>query len=184
MGQYLTIGLMTSIAIGNRERDYYSATLEEVRDVLQSNYNKSGIYDLKETDRFACLQLKPEIAEAEMISFVDDFYKLRYTEQEREFMFDMNKIKEKSTLAEWLDLAKESCYGSFQLDRYVQMYSPYKRGFRVNYLATNITQIMLSMDGKIVMEEYYGLFGFFTRLVRERLSKYQLANALLVGITG
>lgn len=53
MGQYLTIGLMTSIAIGNRERDYYSATPEEVRDVLQSNYNKSGIYDLKETDRFA-----------------------------------------------------------------------------------------------------------------------------------
>jgi hypothetical protein len=43
---------------------------------------------------------------------------------------------------------------------------------------------MLSMDGKIIMEEYYGLFGFFTRLIRERLSNYKLSNGLLVAITG
>lgn len=184
MGQYLTIGLMASIAIGKRESDYYSVTPEDVRNVLQSTYNQSGIYDLKESDRSIRLQLKPEVAEAEMIALLDDFYKLRYNEEERNRMVDMEKIKERSTLAEWVELADGNCSSTFQLDHYVLTYTPFVRGSAKHYLTTNITQIMLSIDGKIVMEEYYGLFGFFTRLIRERLSNYKLANGLLVAITG
>jgi hypothetical protein len=48
----------------------------------------------------------------------------------------------------------------------------------------NVEQIILSLDGKIIMECYDEIFHFFARLIKERLSKYRLANALLVYISG
>ena len=44
--------------------------------------------------------------------------------------------------------------------------------------------ILLSADGKIIMECWGALFSFFTRLIKERLSKYKLSDSLLVAISG
>ena len=87
------------------------------------------------------------------------------------------------TLNEWLDLADEKPYQAFQLDGYVLDYTPFPRGW-TNSLETGVNQIILSLDGKIWMEFYNELFEFFTNLIKERLSKYQLSEEVIVKSLG
>lgn len=44
--------------------------------------------------------------------------------------------------------------------------------------------IALSLDGKIIMECYNDVLEFFTKLIREKLGKYRLADAMVVEICG
>ncbi len=46
-----------------------------------------------------------------------------------------------------------------------------------------VDHILLSLAGKIMMECYDDMFAFFTRLIRERMASYKLADSLLVYIT-
>lgn len=183
MGQYLTIGLMTMIAVDKQEakaRD--AATSDEIRTAMQEAFNQNGIYTMDETENEVRLTLKPEVAEAEMTDMLEDFYQLRYYENNK-WQEQLEEIKKRHTLDEWLELADASCSSMFQLDRYVWISTPFYRGWSYS-LPTNATQIVLSSDGKILMECYGRLFRFFTRLIREKLSKYRLANALFVSISG
>ena len=47
----------------------------------------------------------------------------------------------------------------------------------------SMDMVVLSCDGKIIMECFYELFTFFTRLVREKMADYRMANSLFVYIT-
>ena len=185
MGQFLTIGLVTSYIISKqRANQQASATTEAVKDVMQKHYNQSGIYNLEENEHCVYLELKPEVAEAEMIDFLNDFYALRYPdEKRRNIMADMKVIGSMTTLDEWMKLAEKKEYQAFQFDDYVNYYTPFPGGWR-DELDTSVEQIILSLDGKILMECYGNLFDFFTNLIKERLSKYKLADSLLVYISG
>ena len=184
MGQYLTIGLVTKI-VEDKERAMKkgAATPEEVRAAMQEAYNQSGIYSMEETENVVRLMLSPEVAEAEMVDLLTDFYKLRYGDDGK-WQEELEEIKKRHTLDEWIALADGNCSELFQLDSFVWIYTPFRRDYWDYALPTGTTQIMLSIDGKIVMECYDRLFKFFTRLIRERLSKYRLANALFVAISG
>jgi hypothetical protein len=128
-------------------------------------------------------ELNPEIAQKELVDFLQAFYELRYNEHQRQRMACMPKIKERNTLREWLELAAEKQYQGFQLDEYADCYTPFPKGYK-QVLSTDVEQIILSIDGKILMEYYYDLFSFFTKILRERLSAFQLANSLMVSIIG
>ena len=52
-----------------------------------------------------------------------------------------------------------------------------------NATTVSVSFVGFSLDGKIGMEFYYGVFAFFTRLIRDRLSQFRLADSLLVHIT-
>ena len=112
MGQFLTIGLVTSYIISKqRANQQASATPEAVKDVMQKRYNQSGIYNLKENEHCVYLELKPEVAEAEMIDFLNDFYALRYPdEKRRNIMADMKVIGSMTTFDEWMKLAEKKEY--------------------------------------------------------------------------
>lgn len=185
MGQYLTIGLVTEFAISKqRAKQQASATPEEVKVALQNYRNQSGIYNLEEDDNYVFLSLKPEIAEEEMVDFLNDFYALRYPdERQRNRMADMKTIGSLKTYNEWLELAEKKQYQAFQLDGYVFDHTPFPRGW-TNSLETSVNQIILSLDGKIIMECYDDLFVFFTNLIKEKLSKYRLSESLMVNISG
>lgn len=51
------------------------------------------------------------------------------------------------------------------------------------YAKVYVNHILLSVAGKILMEYYDRMFAFFTRLVRERMASYKLADSLFVYIT-
>ena len=67
MGQYLTIGVATKISVNKeRAKRQASASPEKIKEALELNYNKSGIYTVEETEDNVLLTLRPEIAEAEL----------------------------------------------------------------------------------------------------------------------
>ena len=185
MGQYLTIGLVTKFSIiKQRAKQQASATPEEVKDALQKHCNKSEIYRLEESEGSVYLTLRPEIVEVELTDFLQDFYALRYPDEEqRSSMVCIEEIKSRTTFDEWIALAQKKPYQAFQLDNYVSYYTPFPRGW-TNSLDTSVEQIILSLDGKIIMECYNNLFDFFTKLISDKLSKYRLAKGLLVYISG
>ena len=108
---------------------------------------------------------------------------MRYSEESKNRTIGMEAIKSMTSMDEWLGYAqKKSCY-CFQLDEFVHIDTPYPGGW-TNTLDTSAEQIILSLDGKIIMECYSGLFEFFTKLIKEKLSKYKLAESLMVAISG
>ena len=80
--------------------------------------------------------------------------------------------------------AKKTASATPEEVKYVWVSTPFCREIITYRLDTSATQIILSLDGKILMECYEGLFEFFTRMIRERLSKYRLSDALSVSISG
>jgi len=184
MGMYLTIGIVTQIRIDKeRARVQASASPEDVRNALQKHHNQSGIYNLEENDDYVWLALKPDIAEPEMIEFLQAFYKIRYTEDCRNMYTNIDELKAMTTMDEWLHHASKRPCQAFRFDEFVHIHTPYPGGW-TRSLETSAKQIILSLDGKIIMECYNELFSFFTKLIRERLSRFKLADSLLVTITG
>ena len=118
-----------------------------------------------------------------MINFLQDFYEMRYSKEIEERTIGMETIKSMTSMDEWLRYAKtNSCY-CFQFDEFVHIDTPYPGGW-THSLEASAEQIILSLDGKIIMECYGELFKFFTKLIKERLSKYKLAESLMVAISG
>ena len=184
MGLYLTIGILTRIKISKDwARKQASATPEDVKKTLLEHYNQKGIYNLVEDDYYVSLKLKPEIAEPEMIDFLHDFYEMRYSKEKMRVYTNMEDIKQRKTLDEWLEYAKAKKNFAFQFDEFIHLYTPYPRGWSQS-LDTSGEQIILSLDGKIIMECYGELFSFFTKLIKDKLSKYKLAESLKVAISG
>ena len=181
----MSIGIATKILIDKKraKREAASATPERIREALESFYNKSGIYTVEETDDCVSLLLRPEVAEAEMIDMLQDFYAMRYLEKDEYITEMMGDLRSHTKWEEWMEIAVNKKYYFFQHDSYVVTSIPYDGGWS-DSLTTNIQQILLSADGKILMECWVDLFRFFTRLIRERLSRYKLADSLTVEITG
>lgn len=117
------------------------------------------------------------------IGLVTKFSIIKQRAKQQASATPLEDIKSRKTLDEWMKLAEEKPYQAFQLDDYMIYYTDFPRGW-TNSLDTNVEQIILSLDGKIIMECYDEIFHFFARLIKERLSKYRLANALLVYISG
>ena len=184
MVQYLTIGIATMISVEkDRARRQASATPERIKEALEEHYNSRGIYTVEENEYSVYLSLRPEVAEAELVAMLEDFYKMRYPGKNAYVEKVMQAIRSATKWDEWLTIAEEKRYEYFQYDEYVVRSTPCEGGW-MDSVSTNIKQIILSIDGKILMECYGSLFNFFTSLIRGKLSKYALAESLQVNISG
>lgn len=187
MGQYLTIGIATVISISKdrAKREALSITPEKIRETLESYYNKSGIYTVEETGGSVSLRLRPEVAEADLLDLLRDFYAIRYTGNGKikRIVELMDELRSHTKWDEWMEIANDKRYECFQHDQYVITSTPYQGGW-TSSLTTHVEQIILSIDGKIIMECWGNLFEFFARLIKEKLSNYRLAESLMVNISG
>ncbi len=184
MGQYLTIGIATTISISkDRAKRQASATPEKIREALESCYNKTGLYTVEENEYSVYFKLRPDVAEPELLDMLRDFYAMRYAGNEERTTELMDELRSHTKWEEWMKIANDKRHYCFQQDVYVVTSTPYKGGWS-NTLDTNVEQIILSIDGKIWMECWGDLFDFFARLIKEKLSKYRLAESLMVEISG
>ena len=133
-----------------------------------------------ENDEYFSISLNPEIAEKEWIDFLNAFYDLRFDDKKKEGVTEY--IKGWSSYHDWIDIAQQNRFESYQYDTY--LYYPIEGGDGFYSLYANVKQIILSMDGKIMMECYNDLFSFFTKLIHEKMRQYKLSDSLLVYITG
>lgn len=174
MGQYLVIGIATQITADKRECN----DIENFKTLFEKKLNSAGIYQLSETETTIELRLKPEIAEPEWTDFIQAFYGLRYQPHEYdEIIKDLNQRK---TLEEYIVYAEEKLNQKYHL---THLHYYLQDGHFNRHIPIVMKMMILSLDGKIIMECYDELFTFINRLIRERLSNYRLANSLYVDIT-
>ena len=181
MGQYLTIGIATHIVTDKERAERLFGNIDDFKSAFEKEFNESNIYQMRETDTAIVFDLKSAVAEPELMDFVRAFYELRY-ENKRDYEDVLEALSKENTLQGWLNIADEKRFECFQTDEYVRYPIESPNPFCDLYLS--IKQIILSIDGKIIMECYHDLFAFFTRLLQEKLKFYNLSNSLLVYISG
>lgn len=181
MGQYLTIGIATSFVTSKKETERVFKSVADYKTAFENEFNRNGIYQMTETDSIIMFELKPESVEHEWVDFIRDFYHLRYGD-EGEYREVLETLSTCNTLQKWLDIAENNRFECYQADGYLQY--PIERPVFPRNLYVDVQQVILSIDGKIVMECYNDLFAFFTKILREKLSRYRMADSLLVYITG
>ena len=139
---------------------------------------------MEEDDDYIVMDLKPEIAEPDWEAMIREFYNLFY-QGHKEYCLDFDRLDEKpTTLEEWIDLADTKSHQGYQkIDQYYYFYGDEIEGWS-RYIDTRQYLIGLSLDGKIIMECYDHVLDFFTRLIKEKLGKYRLADSLSVQICG
>lgn len=180
MGQYLSIGIVTKIGVSKAEVDKAELSLEQLQQEMTQNFRyASEIYDTNEKEGVYYFQLKEDIINKQLLPFLKSIYPFLYDDSE--YYDDVIEKIEKSPSSQWLSWAKEKPEEAFQLDEYGEQ-DHLQVGFsdiRINY-----DVIMLSMEGKIMMEVYGRQFNFFQYTMAEAFKEFTLAKALRVYITG
>lgn len=179
MGKYLAIGIVTKV-LTNRESAVKALHTEQAAvQYLNERYNPTGLYDFTDDGNNFTFTLKRDIMRREWIDALKSFYPLRYPDWKDE----TNVISNLEALDDperWL--GKEMIYGHQNHYHTMFYYDVTSHDFG-RQLMTHVDTISLSTDGKIIMECYDDVMDFFTRLVREKLSAFQLRDAFKVYLT-
>jgi hypothetical protein len=143
------------------------------------------LFDIQETGDTLSFTLKEKVFQSQLLPLLEEFYPVLYNENPDYYDFaetlERLRTTEPST---WLELAERKFFVSFQADRYgvpdtLYFEKDFKPRVRISYKS-----IMLSMEGKIIMEEYGRQFHFFKHCMVQAFGKYSLAKALRVYISG
>ncbi len=103
---------------------------------------------------------------------------------DRELYEDFLEKLNNAEPTKWIDLTDERRYEVFQTDKYgMPDYVVFKMPFNP-HIDVICNSILLSMEGKIVMEEYGRQFNFFKFCMQHTFSEFLIAKALRVYITG
>lgn len=185
MGQYLAIGIASAIGVDKQKAEKEFKGLDNFKNAFEKEFNQRGIYQLNETETFIQFDLKPEIAQKEWEEFIQSFYELRYKSDDAyidEYNEALEEIGKEHDLQGWLKLAKEKCFGCYQMTEcyFYPMDNPFSFD---RYTYVGMDMVVLSLDGKIFMECYGSLFDFLTRIIREKFSHFSLADSLFLYIT-
>lgn len=183
MGQYLSVGIVTRIAADKERAVQLYGSVEDFKTGFEKEFNQRKIYQLSESESSILLELKPEVAEKEWVPFIRDFYDLCYNGNV-DVSKELDALSKENSLESWLRLADERKLYYYQTDGYMERYPMQCPNAFHRSLYVSMKQVILAIDGKIIMESYRGMFDFFARSIRKCLSDYRLADSLYVSITG
>jgi hypothetical protein len=184
MGQFLAIGIATKFGTTKKELQKQDITKDELIKQLQvENSFEPELYDFSESEQYYLFTLKKEIFETQLIPFLEKFYPMVYPKNSSDYTDVLNKLKNSESGA-WDEIADNKYFESYQLDDYAEPdyiyfdkpFNPYAKMFS--------TSIMLSMEGKIMMEQYGRQFKFFKLCMQKAFPEFLIAKALRVYITG
>lgn len=109
--------------------------------------------------------------------------KLVYSGRKQDFEDTIEMLK-KSEPDTWLKLSDEERCEEFRLDKYGEPeYLYFDKPFKPCAKIFS-TAIMLSNEGKIIMEEFGRQFDFFKYCIQETFSEFSIAKAIRVYISG
>ena len=184
MGRYLAIGITIDLSFEKKKAAREFASLEAGVKYVEEHYAPLDLYDKAEDDEYVTYKLKDQFLENGLVDFLRDFYAAREPNggQTKEPEIILAKLSEVHTAAEIMSLAREKCWERFQWDQYWDTITIYE----TKWGPVDVYQsgIDLSLDGKILMECYGGLFKFLSTVLQEKFSKHAIAKALRVTITG
>jgi hypothetical protein len=184
MGQYLAIGLVVECKTSKNDLLKYKITMDDLTAKMKNKLHFCPeIYDFSETDDDYIFKLKSNILESQLLPLLEKFYPLVYLDSNINYedTLEMLRISDPST---WLELASEKSREEFQLDKYAHCdYLYFDKAFKPT-AKIYYKVIMLSMEGKILMEVFGRQFSFFKYCIQESFFEFSLAKALRVYITG
>ncbi len=183
MGQFLATGLVTEVYVSKKEMKQMETSADKLIHEMKSCLHfRSELYYQREDEEYFVFNLKDKIFHEELIPFLGKLYPLIYHQKERtDFDFALAALKSNAP-DNWLKLAENKKYEAFQLDSYgmpTYLYRPFGRKIRIYY-----NSIILSMEGKIVMETYGRQFSFYQYCIAQTFAEFALAGAIRVYITG
>jgi hypothetical protein len=185
MGQYLAIGLITKASVNKQEMTKGKVSEAELTDELKKSLHfNPNIFERSENNDYLVFTLRKDVLETQLIPLLEKLYPLIYaSSQDRDYCEIIEKLKETEP-AERLDLAESKYYIEFQKDKYgesdrLHFMKDFRPKIKVSYDC-----IMLSTEGKIMMEEYGRQFNFFKYCIAQTFKEFSLAGAIRVYITG
>jgi len=183
VGQFLAIGIVTRFFVKKSEADQAKLEISDLQDIMkQKFYYPPEIYHNDSDEEYHYFYLKEEVFSSQLIGFLEKIYPKIYNDPDFTNNYDklLVKLKESSSTM-WMELAESKSQFAFQYD---------DNGmwdiFRVNgsKIRINYDIILLSMEGKILMEEYGRQFNFFKYTIMQAYKNFSLAGALRIYITG
>lgn len=180
MGQFLAIGLVTKIKVEKTKVQKAQMSTEQLQAKIQQEYGfDADLYEPIENEEIYEFQLKQEILIEQLLPFLKTIYPLLYDKSGyyEKILEELGSMPS----SEWIEFTKKHPEEAFQFDKYGEC--DYLREKFVD-LKIHYESVILSMEGKILMETYGRQFRFFKRLMTQTFKEFLLANALRVYITG
>ncbi len=185
MGQYLAIGLVTVVVASKTEMEKGKISQAElIAEMERQLHFAPALFELQETADSLRFLLKQDVLQAQLLPFLEEFYPFVYDEDDEDGSGKALTRLRATEPSTWLEVAEGKYFYSFQEDRYGHGDTLYfKKDFRPK-VRISYKHILLSMEGKIIMEEYGRQFHFFKHCMVQAFAKHPLAGALRVYITG
>jgi hypothetical protein len=181
MGTYLVTGIVREIKVSKRDvaknviPEYIEKALSEELDVA------CYVYAEEDDDGGVSWHLKPEMLEGNFAEFLEAQFKMYNDEEDiREIVA---KIREAKTGEKIIDLA---CQGDSNFQMVNDIYHSIKvsrDGGWSDYITAKFSLIAFFIDGKIIMESYGDILGYFEKNIRLQAERYPVVKCLKVMIS-
>ncbi len=180
MGQYLAIGLATTVGVKKPEVAKAKLTIDHVQEQMRHKLHYvPDIYHLREDDEWYDFHLDDDIFHTQLLPLLKTLYPLLYPNA----VYYDDILQKLATISpsEWLQLAKNKSEEAFQFDQYGE--SDYLEANHSN-IHVHYESLLLSMEGKMMMETYGRQFAFLKYTMMRTFQQFSLAGALRIYITG
>ena len=185
MGTYLATGIVVEMVVSKKSRDGKAVALEDVFEKLARDVGfNQAYYEVIDSEEETLLRLKSDLIEQQMPDFLRAYYAMMYASKEdsNDNGLDVIEAIEGKTADEMLTLAKNKDYTMFQLDGYHDYLYFHDKPFRPSLMVRYKT-IILSLEGKAIMECYGTHFKFFKKCMLATFSAYPLISTVQVFLT-
>jgi hypothetical protein len=178
MGQFLAIGLATNVGVS--KKDTAAINLEQLLELMKTQlYFVPEIYNFVDENDTYSFSLKDEILSSQLIPLLSAVYPHLYRISGY-YEPVLKKLRELPP-SEWLKWAKDKPEEASQFDPY-GMYD-YLR-MNDSTIGVYCKSLMISAEGKIVMEQYGRQFSFLKYSMMQAFQAFSLAGSLRLYITG
>ena len=182
MGQFLAIGITTKLIIGKSNLEKAKLSIDETREALQKKYHfVSDLYNFDEDSEDYVFSLKDTLLHSQLLPLLREIYPLLYKD-ESDYCDVLKKLEDKNP-STWLQWAENKPEHAFQMDGYGERDYIEGKAFSRRVPIYHYC-LMLSLEGKIMMETYGRHFAFFKYTIMKSFPNFSLAGAFRVYITG
>ena len=186
MGQFLAIGLATGIGVKKSEISHCDLSIDDLQQVMQTRlHHDPDLYTVHESPESYSLILRDDLLHAELIPLLQTLYPLLYPEDTHDDERSVIARLQAMPAQEWLQFSRSKPSEYFQMDKYA---TPERLDIRANdkycKLWLYYEHLLLSLEGKIVMEVYGRQFNFLRYTMAKAFAQFRLAKALRVYLTG
>ncbi len=180
MGTFLAIGLATQMIVEKEQLEKYQISIEQLQEEIEQQlYYPAEIYNISDEKEVYYFTLKEDVFHKQLIPLLNTMYPLLYNNSA--YYSGIVDELEARPPTEWLQWAETKPEEAFQFDEYGTL-----DYIKIGYANIDIyyKSILLSMEGKAIMEVYRRQFNFFKYTMMQTFKKIPLSGALRVYLTG